>query len=147
MASCCVFSVMCYEDEVHMIKKCKYQFMICCPQNIATKVPVIKNGANGIWLFNPNGSLLFNGFPEESLNSNRVDLFRYACARRSKTINPTPIIAPKKNAKNMASRIFGHPNTSPNKIASFTSPKPIHSPWETRYISKKKAEATMAAKI
>ena len=86
---------------------------------MATKVPTIKNGPKGISLFNP--------------------FFL-------KTISITPIIAPKKNAKNRATKTLGKPNKSPIKTASFTSPKPIHLPFEIRKIERKKPDAITTAR-
>ena len=92
--------------------------MICWPQNNAKNVPAIKNGPKGISLF-------------------KVFLL--------KIIPAVPIIAPKKNAKNNATRILGNPSKRPIKIASFTSPKPIHLPPETRKIARKKPDAINTA--
>ena len=61
-------------------------------------------------------------------------------------ISPNPIIAPRKKAKNRATRILGNPKISPIKKASFISPIPIHFPRETKTISKKKTEAKIADK-
>ena len=98
---------------------CKYQLTNCCPQSSAMKVPVIRNGPKGISLFK---------------------LLPF------KNINVNPIIAPKKNAKNRATRIFGQPSKRPIKIASFTSPKPIALPFDIKNIAKKNPDPTTIAK-
>ena len=91
--------------------------MISLPQNKAINVPVTKNGPNGISLFRP-----------------------FLLAR----ISPIPIIAPKKKAKNRATRIFGKPRKRPIKKANFTSPQPIHFPLEIKIIARKKPAAPRA---
>ena len=63
------------------------------------------------------------------------------------TINPTPIIAPIKKAKNKAAKIFGKPKINPIKKANFISPTPIHLPRDTKTIAKKKAAAPKALNI
>ena len=45
-------------------------------------------------------------------------------------INPIPIIAPMKNEKNRAIKIFGKPKKRPIKNANLTSPNPSHFPFE-----------------
>ena len=60
-------------------------------------------------------------------------------------INPIPIIAPIKKAKNKAAKIFGNPIKIPMKKTNFTSPNPIHLPLEIRKIKRKNKEATSAA--
>lgn len=97
-----------------------YQAIISSPNNIARKVPTIKNGAKGTSLFRP-------FFPN--------------------IINSNPIIAPNKNAKNNPAKMLGNPKINPNKIANFTSPNPIHLPEEIRNINKKNSAAPMPAKI
>ena len=91
--------------------------MILEPKIIATNVPNIKNGANGTSLFKP---FLPN------------------------SINPNPIIAPHKKAKNNPASMPGYPKAKPNKSASFTSPKPIQLPPEIRNINKKNSDAPKA---
>lgn len=59
-------------------------------------------------------------------------------------INPTPMIAPIKKAKNKATRMFGNPKNKPIKIASLTSPKPIARPREIRNIARKNKAAPTA---
>lgn len=54
-----------------------------------------------------------------------------------KIINTTPIIAPKKKAKNKATDMFGQPKNKPIKKDSFTSPNPIQRPLDTRKIKRK----------
>lgn len=92
--------------------------MIPSPRNIVINVPKIKNGANGIWLFNP---------------------------FLSKAINPKPITAPKKKLKNNANKILGKPNMRPKRIISLQSPNPIHSPLETKKMSPKNKNAARPA--
>ena len=92
--------------------------MIFSPQKSATNVPMIKNGANGTWLFKP-------FLPNK--------------------INPNPIIAPKKKDKNSPAKITGNPKSKPKRTANFTSPKPIHRPLEIRYITPKKVKAIKTA--
>lgn len=101
-----------------MLKDVKYQLIIFCPQNRATNVPVIKNGPNGISLFKP-------FFP--------------------KNINIAPITAPKKNAKNKATKTFGKPSKNPIKTANFTSPNPIQRPFEIKKIKRKNPEEIIVA--
>ena len=55
------------------------------------------------------------------------------------------IIAPKKNATNRAARTELIPSNNPIKIANFTSPKPIHFPFETKNIIKKNPDAITTA--
>ena len=62
-------------------------------------------------------------------------------------INPSPIIAPRKKAKNRATRILGNPKIRPIKKASLMSPMPIHFPREIKTINKKNAAAPKALKI
>lgn len=83
-------------------------------------VPIIKKGAKGIWLFNP--------------------FF-------SRIINPNPIIAPKRKAKNIPHKMLGKPKRSPKSRANLTSPKPIQRPLEIKNIDRKNPEAIIAAKI
>lgn len=90
------------------------------PQNKETKVPVAKKGPNGT-----------------------SDLSVFLAA----IINPTPIIAPMKKAKNKATKIFGQPKINPIKKASFISPTPIHLPRDTNTTVKKKAAAPNAEYI
>ena len=63
-----------------------------------------------------------------------------------KSIKPDPTKAPRKKAKNSPARIFGKPSKNPNRIASLTSPKPIHRPPEIKKIKRKNPDATIAAK-
>ena len=72
---------------------------------MAIKVPVIRNGANGISLFNP--------------------FFL-------KIIAPIPTMAPSINDKNMPINILGKPKRIPKRIANLQSPKPIHAPFDIR---------------
>ena len=88
------------------------------PKNSAKNVPKTKNGPKGISLFK-----------------------FFLC----KTISITPIIAPKKNAKNSAVKTFGRPSKNPIKTANFTSPKPIHFPFEIKKIARKKPDAIITA--
>ena len=88
--------------------------MIASEKNIATNVPIIKNGANGTSLLKP---------------------FFF------KKIRTTPIIAPKKKDKNRPTKILGKPKSKPNNIANLTSPNPIHRPPDIMKIKKKNALA------
>src|SRR3989344_5829271 len=93
-----------------------YQLIIWLPQNIVTNIPKIKNGANGIWLFNPTTLP-----PKDILEK----------------IEIKPIIAPKKKLKNKPIKILGKPNKRPNKTTNLQSPKPIHSPFDIKNIIQK----------
>src|SRR3989344_1368419 len=84
--------------------------MALCPQKIAKKVPVIKNGPKGISDFRP---------------------FFFAA------INPMPIIAPREKAENKAKRMFGQLKINPINIASLKSPIPIQRPPENKIIANK----------
>ena len=101
-------------------RKLVYQYTMLSPKNKAAKVPVIRKGPNGI--------------------SDRKPFFCNA-------IRPTPIIAPTKKARKKAGAIFGQPRNRPMKNASFTSPKPIQRPLDTKKIARKKALADRAAKV
>lgn len=94
--------------------------MMFRPQNRARNVPATKNGPNGTSLFK-----VF--FPVK--------------------INPIPIIAPIKKAKNKAAKIFGKPKINPIKKANFISPTPIQRPREIKTIIRKKAAAPRALRI
>jgi len=91
--------------------------MISLPKNIAINKPVTRKGPKGISLFNVFLPMI---------------------------INPKPIIAPRKNDEKRATKIFGLPRNIPIKNANFTSPKPIHLPFETNQRKKKKREAQIA---
>ena len=82
------------------------------------KVPAIKNGAKGTSLFNP---FFFN------------------------TNKTNPIMAPKRNDRNNATKILGNPTKKPSNMASFTSPNPIQDPLEIKKIVKKNPAAKHAA--
>jgi hypothetical protein len=57
-----------------------------------------------------------------------------------KKTNPNPIIAPTKEATNKVRKTFGNPKKIPRNKANFTSPKPIHLPFEKNHIKKKNKE-------
>ena len=90
------------------------------PQNKARKVPITRKG--------PKGTSLWSFFLPAK-------------------INPTPIIAPIKKAKNKATKIFGQPRNKPIKNASFMSPTPIQRPRDIKTIAKKKLAAAKAEYI
>ena len=105
---------------VSHIKNFKYQLSIWLPKKKAVKVPVIKKG--------PKGTSDFKVFLPDN-------------------INPIPIIAPRKKAKNKPTKILGNPKINPIKKASFMSPPPIHLPLEINTIKKKKIAAPLAEYI
>jgi len=94
--------------------------MIFSPENKAIKVPVTKKGPKGTSDFKVR-------FPE--------------------IISPKPIIAPIEKAKNKATKMFGQLKNNPINAANFTSPRPIHFPWEIKTIARKKVAAPRALRI
>ena len=90
------------------------------PQNMATNVPVTKNG--------PKGTSDFKDF-------------------LPKIINPIPIIAPVRKAKNKATNMLGKPKIKPIKKPNLISPTPIQRPRDSKTMARKKPAAPKALKI
>jgi len=84
------------------------------PQNRPTRVPATKKG--------PKGTSDFKFFFLKDIKAN-------------------PTRAPLRKAKNKATKMLGQPKRSPIKKTSFTSPIPIHLPFDKSTTAKKKAEA------
>lgn len=61
-------------------------------------------------------------------------------------INPVPIIAPVRKAKNRATKMLGQPRKSPIKKANFISPIPMPFPRDAKTMTRKKLAAKIALK-
>ena len=94
--------------------------MACSPKNIIKKVPIIKNGPNGI--------------------SDFIVFFL-------KIIKPTPTMAPRRKARKRAIKTYGQPRKSPIKKANFMSPIPIPLPLVIKTINRKNPPAIKEAYI
>jgi len=92
--------------------------MIPSPQNSIRKVPMMRNGPNGIMLFIP-------FFPNIT--------------------SAIPMIEPRMKDIRIAKVIIGHPTINPIKKPNLTSPPPIPFPLVKNTIKKKKVKDAEAA--